>query len=91
LAPPVAAPYPRGHMMAQIPVQPVPLGVSWNCVKGSVQADSLALQLNVEFPVLRSMKYVWRRLRPRSLRPAWLEGSSWEPSSLRRPLEDPNV
>jgi len=77
--------------MAQIPEQPVPLGVSWNCVKGSVQADSLALQLKVEFPVLRSNKNDWRRLRPRSLRPAWLEGSSMAPSSLRRAPADPNV
>jgi hypothetical protein len=73
-------------MMAQIPKQPVPLGSSWNSVKGSVQADSLALQLKVEFPVLRSKKYVWR-----SLRPAWLAGSSWTLSSLRRAPADPNV
>lgn len=91
MAPPVAAPYPKGHVMAQIPEQPVPLSDTLNSVKASVHTSWLALQLKVEFPALRSKKYVWRRLRPRSLRPAWLEGSSWTLSSLRRAPADPNV
>jgi hypothetical protein len=77
--------------MAQIPEQPVPLSDARNSVKGSVHTSWLALQLKVEFPVLRSNKNDWRRLRPRSLRPAWLEGSSMAPSSLRRAPADPNV
>ena len=56
LAPPVAAPYPGGHMGLQVPEQPVPLGSSWNSVKGSVHEDSLALQLNVEFPAFMLLR-----------------------------------
>ena len=90
LALPVAAPYPGGHVMAQNPEQPVPLSDARNSVKGSVHTSWLALQLKVEFPALSSDKKDWRRLRPRSLRPAWLPGSSMALSSLRLPV-DPNV
>ena len=83
LALPVAAPYPGGHVMAQNPEQPVPLSDARNSVKGSVHTSWLALQLKVEFPALSSDKKLWRRLRPRSLRPAWLPASSMAVSSLR--------
>jgi hypothetical protein len=62
--------------MPQNPEQPVPFGSSWNSVNGSVQAVSLALQMNVEFPATSELRNVlpacrsWRLpgLASRSLR-----------------------
>ena len=76
LALPVAAPYPGGHVGLHVPEHPVPFGSSWNSVKGSVQADWLALQINVVFPATRELRNVlpacrsWRLpgLASRSLR-----------------------
>jgi len=67
-------------MGLQVPEQPVPLGKSWNSVKGSVQAVSSGLQVNVEFPVFIELRNVCRSSRP----PPWID------RSLRRPVE-PNV
>ena len=65
-------------MGLQEPEQPVPFANGINWVKGSVHADSLALQLNEVFPrvMKRKPELDWR-----SRLPAWLT-----PRSLRRPV-----